>query len=74
MQPILGQYVTRTRYFSSAVPSAATGTLNCAANAAVFVHSCDDRSIRHVPPIGSFTSTVTGAALWFRSVIAYSTS
>ena len=68
------QYVTRTRYFSIAVPSAATGTVNCAAHAAVFVHSCDERSIRHVPPIGSFTSTVIGAALWLRSVISYSTS
>ena len=68
------QYVTRTRYFSTAVPSAATGTVNCDAQAAVFVDSCDDRSIRHVPPIGSFTSTVIGAALWLRSVISYSTS
>ena len=45
-----------------------------AANASVFVHSCDERSTRQVPPIGSFTSTDTGVALWFRSVISYSTS
>jgi hypothetical protein len=56
------------------VPPAATGTANRAAQAAVFVHSCDDRIIRHVPPIGSFTSTVTGVALWLRSVISYSNS
>ena len=66
--------MTRTRYLSIDVPSAATGTLNCAAQAAVFVHACDDCSIRHVPPIGSFTSTVTGVALWLRSVISNSTS
>ena len=60
---IMIQYVTRTRYFSTAVPSAATGTVNCAAHAAVLVHSWDERSIRHVPPIGSFTSTVIGAVL-----------
>ncbi len=30
--------------------------------------------MRHVPPIGSFTSTDTGTALWFRSVISYSIS
>ena len=28
----------RTRYFSTEVPSLATGTLNCAAKAAVFVY------------------------------------
>ena len=53
---------------------AATGTANCAAHAAVLVHWCDDCSMRQVPPIGSFTSTVTGVALWLRSVISYSTS
>ena len=61
---------------TSAPPSAsaATGTANAAAHAAVFVHSCDDRTIFQVPPIGSFTSTVIGAALWLRSVISYSSS
>jgi hypothetical protein len=38
------------------------------------VHWCDDVTIRQVPPIGSFTSTVTPVALWLRSVISYSTS
>jgi len=40
--------VTRTRYFSATVPSAATGTAKAAAHAAVFFHSCDDRIIFHV--------------------------
>ena len=39
------------------------GTLNCAAQASVFVHSCDAEIIFQVPPIGSFTSTDTGVAL-----------
>ncbi len=56
------------------MPSAATGTEKPAAHAAVFVHSCDDRTIFQVPPIGSLTSTVTGVALWLRRVIAYSNS
>ena len=53
---------------------AATGTWNCAAHAAVLVDSCVERSIRHVPPTGSFTSTVTGTDLWLRRAISYSTS
>ena len=57
-----------------AVPLAATGTMNCVAHASVLVHSWLALSIRHVPPIGSFTSTVIGAGLWLRSVISYSTS
>src|SRR5688572_29769428 len=68
------QYVTRTRYFNVAAPSAATGTLNCAAHASVFVASCDDLRIRQVPPIGSFTSIVMGVDLWLRSTISYSDS
>ena len=56
------------------MPSGATGTVNAAAHAAVFFHSCDDRTIFQVPPIGSLTSTETGVALWLRSVIAYSNS
>src|SRR5207244_13166827 len=68
------QYVTRTRYFRTAVPSGATGTENCAAHAEVLVHVCDDRCIRQVPPIGSWTSTDTGAPLWLRRAISYSTS
>ena len=59
---------------STVVPSAGTGAVNCAAQASVFVHGSDDRIIRQVPPTGSFTSTVTGAGLWFRSVISYSIS
>ena len=66
--------MTRTRYLSTAVPPAATGTANCAAQAAVFVHSCDERIIRHVPPSGSFTSTATAVALWLRNVTSYSSS
>ena len=62
--------MTRTRYFSTAWLSAATGTLNCAAHAAVFVHSCEERIMRHVPPIGSLTSTRMGVGLWLRSVIS----
>jgi len=57
------QYVTRTRYFSVALDSAATGTWNSAAHAAVFFHSCVDRSISQVPPTGSFTDTTMGVAL-----------
>ena len=37
--------------------------MNCAAQAAVFFHSYDERIIRHVAPMGSFTSTVIGMAL-----------
>src|SRR3982751_6284818 len=62
------QYVTRTLYLSSDVPSGETGTVNCDAHAAVFFHSCDELSIRHVPPIGSLTSTLTGTVLWLRRV------
>src|ERR671924_1457635 len=61
--------VTRMRYFRTASPPAGTGTMNCAANAAVFVYLCDDWSIRHdAAPIGSFTSTVIGVVLRLRSV------
>lgn len=45
------QYVTLTRYLSSVVLLAATGTVNCAAHAEVFVQSCDERSICQVPEI-----------------------
>src|SRR5712691_1627993 len=71
---LLRQNVTRTRYVSTAVASVATGTAKAAAHASVLVHVYDDRSIRHVPPTGSLTSTVIGDALWLRSVISYSTS
>ena len=66
--------MTRTRYLSVAAASAGTGTVNCAAQAAVFCQSCVDRSMRHVPPTGSLTCTDTGPALWLRSVIANSIS
>jgi hypothetical protein len=59
---LLSQYVTRTRYFSVALDSAATGTWNSAAHAAVFFHSRVDRSISQVPPTGSFTDTTMRAA------------
>ena len=61
-----GQYVTLTRYFRTTVPSALTGTVNCAAHAAVLLHGCDDCSMCQVAAIGSFTSTVTGIGLWLR--------
>src|ERR1051325_7642620 len=57
------QYVTRTRYVSVEMPSGCTGTLNCAANAAVFSHGWEEFSVRQVQPIGSLTSTVTGVVL-----------
>src|SRR4029077_15031735 len=68
------QYLTRTRYFSTDVPSLSTGTSNCAANAAVFVNLYDDPALSQSPPIGSFTSTEMGRTLWFRRVISYSNS
>src|ERR1700693_1599883 len=68
------QYLTRTRYFSTDVPSLSTGTSNCAANAAVFVNLYVELIISQSPPIGSFTSTEMGKALWLRSVISYSNS
>ena len=48
--------------------------MNRAAQASVLVPANVELKIRHVPPIGSLTSTVIGAALWFRSVTSYSTS
>ena len=47
--------------------------MNCAAKASVFVDVCVERRMRHVPPIGSFTSTVIGVALWFLRTTSYST-
>src|SRR5215470_1534300 len=52
-----------TRYFSTLVPFALTGTSNCAAHAAVFVYLYVELTISQSPPIGSFTCTVTGASL-----------
>jgi hypothetical protein len=57
------EYTTRTRYFSTEVAFATTGTVNRAAHAEVFSHRCDAERIRQVPPTGSSTSTVIGAAL-----------
>src|SRR3989442_779872 len=57
------QYRNRTRYESVASPSFATGTLNCAANAAVFLASKVDEIICQSPPIGSLTTTVIGPSL-----------
>src|SRR5579864_511610 len=68
------QYRTRTRYFSTVVPSLSTGTSNCAAKAAVFVNLYVELTISQSPPIGSFTSTEMGKGLWLRSVISYSNS
>src|SRR6266568_1483249 len=45
----------RMRYLRTEVPSLATGTLNCAANAAVFVYLWVEESISQSPPMGSFT-------------------
>src|SRR5262249_33633358 len=56
-------HFARIRYFSTLVPFALTGTLNCAAHAAVFVYLYVELSISQSPPIGSFTSTVTDASL-----------
>src|ERR1700674_1727895 len=64
----------RIRYFSTDVPSFATGTLNCAAKAAVFVNLYVEESISQSPPMGSFTCTVIGASLWLRNVISNSIS
>ena len=70
MRLLRAAYRTRTRYVSTASEPAATGTLNCAAQAAVFVHVWLDRSIVQSPPMGSLTSTLIGTALWLRSVIS----
>src|SRR5205823_15044974 len=67
-------HLARTRYFRTAVPSLATGTLNCAAKAAVLVYLYVEASISQSPPMGSLTCTVTGASLWLRNVISNSIS
>src|SRR6266436_314275 len=64
----------RMRYLRTEVPSLATGTMNCAANAAVFVYLYVEESISQSPPMGSFTCTVTGASLWLRKVTSNSIS
>jgi len=62
------------RYFSTDDPLAATGTLNCAAQAAVLVYLYVEETIYQSPPMGSLTSTITGVSLWLRRVIANSIS
>ena len=56
------------------MPSAATGTSNCAAKASVFFAAWVVVSICQSPAIGSLTCTLIAPVLWLRSVISYATS
>src|SRR6202158_1847275 len=59
-------HLARMRYFSTEVPSLATGTMNWAAKAAVFVYLWLEETISQSPPMGSFTLAGTDAAFWWR--------
>src|SRR6266851_9568619 len=69
-----GYHLARMRYLRTEVPFLSTGTLNWAAQAAVFVNLYVEESISQSPPMGSLTSTVMGVSLWLRRVISNSIS